>query len=176
MNEIIKKNGVQYGVVIGLISILTTLFIYLVNINLFTSGWVTFIKYGLYLIVIILLLRKSQKDFQTGITFKETFTTYFIAITVGILMGTFFEIILFNIIDPSLKESVKEILIKETGTMLQKFGTPRSVIKESIKQLENQDQFSVGNFFKGTIFTILISAIFGLILSAFFKTKSSNQL
>ncbi|WP_258929754.1 hypothetical protein [Flavobacterium davisii] len=60
--------------------------------------------------------------------------------------------------------------------MLQKFGTPRSVIKESIKQIENQDQFSIANFFKGTLFTILISAIFGLILSAFFKTKSSNQL
>nr|WP_305069585.1 hypothetical protein [Flavobacterium covae] len=37
MNEIIKKNGVQYGLVIGLISILTTLFIYLTNIELFTS-------------------------------------------------------------------------------------------------------------------------------------------
>ncbi|AMA49555.1 MULTISPECIES: DUF4199 domain-containing protein [Flavobacterium] len=176
MNEIIKKNGVQYGLVIGLISILTTLFIYLTNIELFTSGWITFIKYGLYLIIIFLLLRKTQKDFETGITFKETFTTYFIATTIGILMGSLFELILFNVIDSSLKESVKEIIIKETGTMLQKFGTPRSVIKESIKQLEMQDQFSIGNFFKGTIFTILISAIFGLILSAFFKTKSSNQL
>ncbi|WP_444660332.1 DUF4199 domain-containing protein [Flavobacterium columnare] len=155
---------------------MTTLFIYLINIELFTSGWITFIKYGLYLIVILLLLRKTQKDFETGITFKETFTTYFIATTIGILMGSLFELILFNIVDPSLKESVKEIIIKETGTMLQKFGTPRSVIKESIKQLETQDQFSIGNFFKGTIFTILISAIFGLILSAFFKTKSSNQL
>ncbi|OWP84322.1 DUF4199 domain-containing protein [Flavobacterium davisii] len=176
MNEIIQKNGVQYGLVIGLISILTTLFIYLINIELFTSGWITFVKYSLYLIIIILLLRKTQKDFQTGITFKETFTTYFIATIIGIVMGTFFEVILFNLVDPSLKQSVKEIIIKETGGMLQKFGTPRSVIKESIKQIENQDQFSIANFFKGTLFTILISAIFGLILSAFFKTKSSNQL
>nr|WP_305070015.1 DUF4199 domain-containing protein [Flavobacterium covae] len=122
------------------------------------------------------MTKKDSKDFETGITFKETFTTYFIATTIGILMGSLFELILFNVIDSSLKESVKEIIIKETGTMLQKFGTPRSVIKESIKQLEMQDQFSIGNFFKGTIFTILISAIFGLILSAFFKTKSSNQL
>ncbi|WP_258928935.1 DUF4199 domain-containing protein [Flavobacterium davisii] len=141
MNEIIKKNGVQYGLVIGLISILTTLFIYLINIELFTSGWITFVKYSLYLIIIILLLRKTQKDFQTGITFKETFTTYFIATIIGIVMGTFFEVILFNLVDPSLKQSVKEIIIKETGECFKNLEHLDPLLKNLLNKLKIKISF-----------------------------------
>ncbi len=40
MNEIIKKNGITYGVISGLVSILITTLIYTIDLKLFISMWV----------------------------------------------------------------------------------------------------------------------------------------
>ena len=176
MNEIIKKNGIQYGIITAVISILITSLIYTINIELFVSGWLGAVSILIYIILGILLLVKTKKDFKGSLAFKDAFTTYFISAVVGILLATLFNIILFNYIDPSAKETIKELTIKYMGEMMQKFGAPSSAIKEALKGMEEQDQFSIGNLLKGSVFNILISVIFGLILSAFFKSKSSNQL
>jgi hypothetical protein len=176
MNEIIKKNGIQFGIITGVISILITTAIYVTNLSLFVSGWVGFASIAIYIAIGIYLLMKTKKDLNGTLPFKDAFTTYFISAIIGILISVAFNIILFNFIDPSAKETIKELSIKYLAETLQKFGTPASAIKEAIKGMEEQDQFSIGNLLKGSIFNILFSAIFGLILAAIFKSKSSNQL
>lgn len=176
MNEIIKKNGIQFGIISGVISILETTLIYTINIELFVSGWLGALGILMYIVLGIILLSKTKKDFKGSLLFKDAFTTYFISAVIGILLAVLFNIVLFNFIDPSAKETIKELTIKYMAEMMQKFGAPSSAIKEALKGMEEQDQFSIGNLLKGSVFNILISAIFGLILSAFFKSKSSNQL
>jgi hypothetical protein len=58
---------------------------------------------------------------------------------------------------------------------LEKFGTPPSAINEAIAKLKENDQFSITEQLKGSIFSILFSAIFGLLMAAFFKSKTSSQ-
>ena len=75
---------------------------------------------------------KTGTNAQGVFTFKEAFTTYFIAAVIGILISTTFNIVLFNVIDPGAKETLNEIMIKYTVGMLQKFGTPASAINETV--------------------------------------------
>lgn len=176
MNEIIKKNGINFGVILGLLSVLITASMYVVDINLFISTWITFVKLLLFGGISIYMFSKVKMEMKGMMTLKEGFTSYFIAILIGIGIGTIFEIILFNYIDPSLKDTIKEMTLKHSVEIFKKLGMPRTELNKAIKAIQEADQFSIGQFIKGFFIYISIASIFGLILSAIFKTKSSNQL
>lgn len=175
INEIIKKNGITFGVTIGIISALITSTIYAIDLNLFTSWWIGSLSILTYLILGIVLLSKTKKEIKTFFSFKDAFTTYFIAAVIGILIATFFNILLFNFIDPSAKDTLNELMIKFNVEMLQKFGTPASAINEAIAKLKENNPYSTFELLKGSIFSIVFSSIFGLILAAFFKSKPSQE-
>lgn len=175
MNEIIKKNGITFGIITGVFSALITATVYAVDLNLFTAWWVSLINISLYLIIGIVLLSKTKKELNGIFPFKDAFTTYFISAVVGILISVVFNIILFNFIDPSAKEAIKEISIKYTVEMMEKFGTPTSAINEAVKKLQENDQFSIIELLKGSVFSIIFSALFGLLLALVFKSKPSQE-
>jgi hypothetical protein len=175
VNEIIKRNGITFGVISGIISALVTTSIYAIDLNLFTSWWVGVLILTIYLIIGIVLLSKTKKELNGIFSFKDAFTTYFICAVVGILISTLFNIILFNVIDPAAKDTLRELTIKYTVSMMQKFGTPASAINEAIAKLKENDPYSVIELLKGSVFSIVFSSIFGLLMAAFFKSKPSSQ-
>lgn len=172
MNEIIKKNGITFGLISGALSILTTTIIYVVDLKLFVSPWIGSIGILIYLILGIVLMSRTKKDVQGQFTFKDAFTTFFIFAVVGTVVSVLFNIILFNYVDPSAKETIKELSMKMMISMMEKFDAPASAVNDALKGLKNSDQFSIGNLFKGALTSILVSSIFGLILAAIFKTKT----
>lgn len=175
INEVIKKNGITYGVMIGIASALITATIYAVDLNLFTAWWMGLLGIAISLTISIILLSKTKKDLNGVFSFKEAFTTYFIAAVIGILISTFFNIILFNVIDPGAKDTLSELMIKYTVGMMQKFGTPASAINETIAKMKLSNPYSTLELIKGSVFAIVISAIFGLIFAAFFKSKTTQE-
>ena len=175
INEIIKRNGITFGVLIGIVSSLITATIYAIDLNLFSSWWIGITSIIVYLILGIVLLSKTKKEVKTIFTFKDAFTTYFIAAVIGILISTLFNVLLFNVIDPSAKDTLLEITMKITANMMQKFGTPASVINEAISKLKETNPYSTIELLKGSIFSVIFSSIFGLILAAFFKTRSTQE-
>lgn len=176
INEIIKKNAVTFGVLMGIGSALITTLIYAIDLELFTAWWTSLVSAAFYITIAILLLSKTKKDLNGIFSFKDAFTTYFICGLVGIAISVGFNIILFNFIDPSAKETIKELTIKYMISTLQKFNTPTEAINEAIKKLQETDQFSIVGLLKGSLTYIVINSIFGLIMAAFFKTKQSSQV
>lgn len=175
MNEIIKKNGITFGIISGVLSILTTTIIYVVNLELFVSPWIGSIGILIYLILGIVLMSKTKKDLKGQYVFKQAFTTFFIFAVVGTIISVLFNIVLFNYVDPSTKETIKELSMKMMVSMMQKFDAPASAVTEALKGLKENDQFSIGNLFQGALTSILVSSIFGLILAAIFKTKTTQE-
>ena len=175
INEIIKRNGITYGIITGVASALITASMYTINIELFTAWWTTLLSFSVFIIIAIVLLSTTKKELNGVFPFKDAFTTYFISAVIGTLISVAFSILLFNYIDPSAKETIRELSAKYLVSTLEKFGTPASAINEAIAKLKETDQFSVVEQLKGTVFSILFSAVFGLIMAAFFKSKPSSQ-
>jgi hypothetical protein len=175
MNEIIKKNGITFGIITGVISLLMTSMIYMIDVKLFTAWWVGVLGMVIYLAIGIYMLIKTRKELIGMFSFKDAFTTYFIYAIIGIAISVLFNILLFNVIDPSLKETVKELSIEAAVNMMKKFGAPTSSIKEAVEKMSDADQFGVVEQLKGSLFSIIFSAIFGLILAAIFKSKPKEQ-
>ncbi|MFB9088785.1 DUF4199 domain-containing protein [Flavobacterium paronense] len=175
MNEIIKKNALTFGFIIGLFSVLTTTLIYIIDLELFTKWWIGIITISFSIAIGCYLVIKTKKEMGT-ISFKETFSVYFIAASIGYLISNLFNYLLFNFIDPEAKEKIKEIVIKYTVDILEKVGSPKSAINETIQKMNETDSYSIGNLLFGYAFSLVIIAIFGLILAAIFKSKPSQGL
>jgi Protein of unknown function (DUF4199) len=175
MNEIVKKNGINFGIITGVVSILITTLMYSIDLSLFTSVWVGLSLIVFYIIIGVVLLSKTKKELGGIFSFKDAFTTYFISAVVGILISVVFNIILFNFIDPSAKDAIKELSIKSTVEMMEKFDAPSATINDTIKKLQESDQFSPFEQLKGSVFSMIFSAVFGIILAAIFKSKPAYK-
>ena len=174
INETIKKNGLTFGVLSGIVSALITSTIYAIDLNLFVSWWIGIVSMVIYLTISIVLLTKTKKELNGVFIFKDAFTTYFISAVIGTLIGTLFNILLFNVIDPSAQDTLKEITIKNAVAMMQKFNSPAAAINEMIAKMNESNPYSVIELLKGSVYSVLISSIIGLIMAAFFKSKSQE--
>ena len=175
MNEIIKKNGISFGIITGVVSALITTAIYSIDLNLFTKWWLGIIIFIIYITIGIILLSKTKKELKGIFTFKQAFTTYFISAVIGILISVGFNILLFNIIDPSVKDTLNDITIKYTAETMEKFGAPSSAISEAVKKMQESNPYSTIELLKGSAFSIAGSALFGLLLALIFKSKPSQE-
>ncbi len=175
MNEIIKKNGVTFGIILGLFSVIFTTAIYVTDLKLFTSWWIGIVSLVIAITIGVVLVSKTKKQ-MGGITFKEAFTVYFIAAVIGTFISTLYNYVLFNFIDPQAKETIKEMTMKYTADMLEKFGTPAAAVNETMQKMAETDNYSLGNLMFGFAIVLVFQAIFGLILAAIFKSKSSQGL
>lgn len=174
MNEIVKKNGIKFGLISGIISVLVTATVYAVNIELFGSmmfgiGMVVF-----YLALGVYAVSVTKKEMNGNINFKEAFTTYFLFALIGIIIANLFNYILFNFIDTGAKDQLMEITIRKTVEFMEKFGTPKQAISDAVKQLQENDQYSIGSIIKGSTFSLLFSSVIGLIIAAIMKTKTKE--
>ncbi|WP_428224631.1 DUF4199 domain-containing protein [Flavobacterium sp.] len=172
MNEIIKKNGIQYGLIIASIAIFFQILTYITNIPFYKNMILGFTLIFIYWVIRIFLANKTKKDFKNSITFKEVFTTLFIASTLGIVISSLFNYVFFNFVAIDLGNEINEFMNNKMIESYKIMGKSKAELKEIGETLN----FSFSSLFKTCLFSILISAIFNLILSAFFKSKSSNQL
>ena len=172
MNEIIKKNGITYGLLIASVAVLFQLIIYISGQPLYKNATIGILIGLSYWIIRIIQASKVKKSLNNSITFKEVFTALLISTSLGILISTFFNYAFYNFIATDLKSEVNDFMNSSQAPLYKLLGKSSSEINELMKN----DNFNFSNLFKSSVFSILISSIFNLILAAIFKSKSSNQL
>lgn len=169
MNPIVKKNGITFGIISGALSVLVTTLMYAVDVTLFASMGVGLSLLLVYLVIGIILMLRTRKELGGVMTFKEGFTAYFISALVSLLISSAFNYILFNLIDPSAQDAIKEVTIAKTTEMLEGFNMPAAEIDKAVADIEANDQYSISGIFKGLMLGLVISSIIGLIFAAIFK-------
>lgn len=83
MTNLVKKNGLNFGITIGVISILSTTIIYIVDLKMFGNFWAGIPLILISIILSIIAVSKTKKGLDGFISFKEAFTTYFISSALG---------------------------------------------------------------------------------------------
>ncbi len=173
MNPIIKKNAITYGVILGVFSILITAVIYAIDLELFTSSYLGIFSLVVSLAVGIILLQKTKKELGGFMTFKEAFTTYFIAGVIGAAISVLFSLILFNFVDPEAKDALNDLTTKFALETMQKWGAPEAAIDESRKTLAEKDNYSPASLLQGLMFSFILTGIMAAILGLIFRNKKA---
>lgn len=172
MNPIIKKNGMTFGIIMAIISILITTYIYLFDLKLFTNWMVGVAGMVISIIIGIAVVAKTKRDMDNAITFKEAFTAYFFTAVVSIVLVLLFNILLFNFIAPEIKEDIKVLQIEFMVETLNRFNAPKEEIAKQVENLQKVSPFEVFELVKGSVWSFIGHAMFGALLALIFRNRS----
>lgn len=169
MNPTVKKNALNFGLLIGGISVLYYLMGYVLMPNLFTSMSGGLVLMLLVIVINIYAVFRTRKDEGGYLVFKDAFTTFFLTWFGAGLIGTVFNLLLFNVIDPEFGSFIQEEVIRTTMQTMERLGAPEEQIDELLEQLKNQNQFGLATQARGFMSNSIIGAILGLIVAALVK-------
>jgi len=165
-----KNHGISNGLIAGLVGIVLYLGYYFINPDLLFNFWLGFI---VGLAVWIYFMRKAGMDTKADnggfLTFKEGLKPTFLTFVVGSLLTVLFSYVLFNMIDPSLNDLMKEKSLEMAEKMSSMFGASEEAVEAMREQMEEQDmsmsigrlvqQYLIGLIFPGFILALIISAV-----------------
>ncbi|HLV13974.1 MAG TPA: DUF4199 domain-containing protein [Xanthomarina sp.] len=172
METSIKSNSINYGLYLGAALSLFTVFAYAVNLDLFTKWW-----YGIALMILVIVFgiisSMTSKKLKGGfINFKEAFTSYFIAIALGIVISSVVSFLVFNVIDPEAAKLLQEKILDSQVTMMRGFGAPEDAIAEVVEQLEKEENmFALSKVLQSIAFQLVGFSVVGLIVALVVKKE-----
>ena len=169
MTEAVKKNGINYGVIVGVVSIVIAVLIYVVDITLFSKWWVGLLMLVINTIIGIMAVSKAKSALGGYASFKETFTTFFLALFIGSVLYILFSYILWNFIDPEGSKVIVDAIIEQNVSMMQSMGTPSADIKEFVEKMRASDNFGIVGQLKALAGSLVVYSIIGLIVAAAMK-------
>ena len=170
MNEVLKSNGIKYGVITGIIAVLGQVLLYILGNESYKSPIIGIVLGIIYWIVRIFQSIDTKKQMKGIITFKESFTTLFICILIGISLSSIFNYVFLNfIVESSYRDDFNTFLNLSKLELYKAMGKSSSELKE----VATTDNFSIAEIGFASIFSIIVSSIFNLILAAIFKSKTN---
>lgn len=175
MENNIKKNGLTLGLIMGVILVLITTTMFVVDLSLFTNWWVGIVNFVIIIGIAIYSSISSKKELKGMMNYKDAFLSFILPIIVGVAIYVAYNIILFNVIDPNAKEVLTENVIAMTKEMMGKFNVPATEINKAIADIEGKDNFGPLSQFQSYFFQIAFYAVLGLLVALVFKTPSSPK-
>lgn len=133
-----KTAAAQYGLMAGVIMIVIIMLIYVVS----ASSLGTMLPMIVYLPLLFLMvwgavtIRKETGAFGS---FGQAFLTVFIISAVATVLFDTFGYLLYAIIDTDLPEIIKQKVIENTTTMMERLGSTDEQIEEGLRRIEEQD-------------------------------------
>jgi hypothetical protein len=175
MQDTIKSNAINYGLYLGGLLSLYTVLGYALNLELLVNFWMTLLILPLVIIGFGIVSTAKANSLLNGfLNFKQTFSSYFITVAIGLMISTVLSIIIFNFIDPDAAIEIKEILVEKLVNMMEGFGAPPEKIAEEVEKIENQDTFALGIQLKSLAQSLVVFAIIGLLVAAVMKKTNPD--
>jgi hypothetical protein len=156
-----------YGVIAGLAICVLSIILYLMGSGPFLSyAWFNYI----ILIVIAVLAGLAKRKANNGyLPFAEALKTVFGTMVLAMLIQTIFNYVLFNYIDVSFGEAMKQASIDKAEEMMQSLNVPQDTIDKEIDKASKENPNSLVNLFMGFGIFAIISFIISLIIAAIIK-------
>lgn len=160
-NKSLLNLTIKWGLITGIISIVYTLILYIAGPTLLAGGWVYL---SLLIIIIMMSLGVAEKRREQGgsISLSEGLLTAFLIFFFSQFLSSIFTYLLYTVIDPELPAIIKEEVINNTYSMMEKFGLEEEEIEKQLSRISEED-FSptIGK----TILNFMIFCVLGLVLS-----------
>ena len=168
-----KEEVLKGGFIIGGISILIGMFIYVFNTKLLASAWMLLIGLVPVLIVGIYIGISYRNTIGKYISYGESLKFIFLIFTIASLLGTAFNVLLYHFIDPTLAKNMELWTIENMTSTMEYWGAPQEVIDQEISKLEGNisQQYSISGILKSFPISLIIMFILALIASIFVKKE-----
>lgn len=166
-----KDHALKSGVIMGVLGILISLVVYIIDPLLMIKWW--FSLFSLVLFIALVTYYGMQYRELTGgyLSFKKAYIYSFLAFVVAGILGLVFNIFLFHVIDPDLPEMISDAIVEQTVEMMEGFGANQEVIDQAIEDADTAASFTLMGQIKSFGMVLIFYALMSLISGAIVKRK-----
>ncbi|MAQ00038.1 MAG: hypothetical protein CMC51_04425 [Flavobacteriaceae bacterium] len=165
----LKKNSYDLGIKLGTILFVVSALIYMYDLKFFYNGVQSLACVPIMLGFGIYSIYKNKKLQNEIISFKESFTAYFLCIVIGYFIASIGDLLIFKFIDPEAGKIINEELMiqqKQMGELLQQASED---ISKQLDDMQKYPRFSYRNIFLNYMVVLVINAIIGVFPALIFK-------
>jgi len=167
----IFNHSLKFGFIIGIVNIIIGVLAYMVGEGLMVKWWFGLLILAINIGLIIYAGIQYRSSIGGYMNFKTAFSVTFLTFLIAGIMGTLFNIILYQVIDPELPGRLTQAALEQTEQMMSNFGAPQERVDEQMALLEGRmaDQFSLMGQLKTFGIGVIIYAVVALIIGAIIK-------
>jgi len=172
-----NNHAIKSGVMTGIISIVLSMLIYIIDPTIFAIWWLMLLLMLIYVGLIIYFGIQHREQEGGFLSFGQAWVYSFTGLVTYGLIATIFSVLLYNIIDPELPEIVTDAVVEKSEAMMLSFGMPEDQLDEALEKtrVDTLERFTVIGALKGFLWGLIIYAILSLISGAIVK-KNEPEL
>jgi hypothetical protein len=168
---------VRPGIILGLVSLVLTYVAYFIDAALLTAWYYGLVIMVLFFGLIIYFGKEYRNEVGGFMSFGTAFSFSFFAILISGIVGLIGNIILFQVIDPSLPQVLADLTFEAQLKMMEGIGqNPDSMPTETLEQMReaSASSFTLAGQLKAFGFGLIAYAIIALILGAILKKRDKS--
>lgn len=169
-----SQHSIKWGVILGLISIILTLIIYLIDVTLLAKSGVGLVSLAISIGVIIYAGRDYRSKIGGYMPFKQAFMHAFVVFVISGFLAILFNILLYNVIDPDVVPILVEAQMENAMQAMESFGGGSTEMMDGMAQ-GIKDGYTVTGQAKGFLWVLIFYAIGAAIIGAINKKKNQEE-
>lgn len=169
--------AVRPGLTIGLVSLALTFIAYFIDSTLLASAWFGLVAIVIFFVLIIYFGKQYRTEIGGFMTFGTAFNYSFITMIISGLVGLVGQILLFQVIDPSLPGVLADISFESSLRMMESLGAnPDSMDPAVLDDMRKTtaSSYTLAGQLKNFGFGLIAYAVIALILGAILKKQDKS--
>ena len=168
----------QHGGLAALISVILSLVAYIIGVDALV-GWPLGMAQSLLIVITMVVVSRAIRTDEDGIiNFSRLLGHIMIAVVCLLASSIVFNLVLFNLIDPGLIDTVADITLERVEGMMGSFGLEADLLEETLAETEMQ--IRKGYTLSGSIVGLFYGSVFwgllALIVAAISKRSLENKI
>lgn len=171
----INQHPIKWGAILGLISIIITLFVYIVDITLLAKSAVGITIFVVYLGALIYSGRDYRSKLGGYMSFSKAFGHAFAVLVIAGFIGTVFNYLLFNFIDPDIVPILVEAQMENAMKVMEAFSGASNT--EMIDEMAEgiMESYTLKGQATSFLWSLIVYAIGALIVGAINKKRNKEE-
>lgn len=172
------QHGLRWAVIVGVVSILLTVVLYVIDYTLLVQLKVLFISLAIYFGFTIYAGIDYRKSAGGYLSYGKSWQHAMIIFAVSGLISSIFGLILYNVIDPELPANLTDAAIENQREMMLSFGAPEDQIDKAVEDARERtaNQFTPSGMATGYLVVLVVSAFMALITSLFVRKNEPMEM
>ncbi|PZX51810.1 uncharacterized protein DUF4199 [Algoriphagus ratkowskyi] len=169
--------AIKPGLTIGLVSLALTFIAYFIDSSLLGSAWFGLVAIVLFFVLMMYFGKQYRTELGGFMTFGTAFNFSFVAIVISGLVGLIGQILLFQVIDPSLAGVLADQGFETQLSIMESFGqNPDSMDPALLEEMRSSaaNSFTLSGQLMAFGFSLIVYAIIALILGAILKKRDKS--
>ena len=168
----------QHGGLAALISVILSLVAYILGVEALV-GWPLYMAQRLLIIITMVVVSRAIRADEDGIIiFSRLLGHIMIAVVCLLAASIVFNLVLFNLIDPGLIDTVADITLERVEEMMVSLGLEADLLEETLAETELQLRkgYTLSGAVVGLFYSSILWGLPALIVAAIFKRSPDNKI